>query len=67
MEIDKNTLALLIAVAKRDGGDNSMERFAIQDAEQALDAEHLADFPVDDTPGQWTQPALFDAAPYEAK
>ena len=69
MEIDRNTLALVLAAAKRDGGDNSAERFAIRDAAQAVDADHLASFPVDELPAAQRdaeQLTLFDVSDYEA-
>lgn len=70
MEIDPETLRLVLAVAKRAGTATATttERYALHDAEQALEADRLARFPVKEVAGEreYVQPTLFDVSDYEA-
>jgi len=65
MSINRPTLEALLSAAKRAAVLKSEERMAIRDAEQALAADDLDRFPVDENAGGAEQLSLFDVAEYE--
>lgn len=68
MEIDHETLRALLSAAKRAPVTNSIERYAIHDAEQLLAADDLDRYPVVELPAAQRnaeQLKLFDTDPYD--
>lgn len=65
MEIQRETLIALVARASRQAPETPEEHRALADARDLLADDFAAQFPVT-AGGAYTQPTLFDTAPYEA-